>query len=278
MERRKPFIALLLSMLAPGLGQIYNTELKKGIVLQVLVQLAGIALYIITPNILKYLIVFSILIILLLSIAVGFHVYAMVDGYRVAKQKDSVQLRAYNKWYIYVLILALFWGIGACNGKLSGWKPYKMVGSSMEPTLLNGDRLLVKTNAYSSKVQPKRGDVIVFVFPEDTSKDFMKRVIAIPGDKVEIRDRVIILNGKPLVEEYVNFTGDNNTIVGDAVRKMDNMPEKLIPDNKYYVLGDNRDKSYDSRLWGFVDQNALIGKAILIYFSSDRNRIMQEIH
>jgi len=278
MERRKPFIALLLSMLAPGLGQIYNTELKKGIVLLVLVQLAGIALYIITPNILKYPIVFSILIIILLLIAVGFHIYAILDGYRVAKQKDSLQLRAYNKWYTYVLILALFWGIGACNDNLSGWKSYKMVASSMEPTLLNGDRLLVKTNAYSSKVQPKRGDVIVFVFPEDTSKDFMKRVIALPGDKVEIRDRVIILNGKPLVEEYVNITGDNNTVVGDAVRKMDNMPEKLIPDNKYYVLGDNRDKSYDSRFWGFVDQNALIGKAILIYFSSDRNRIMKEIH
>jgi len=278
MERRKPIIALLLSMLAPGLGQIYNTELKKGIVLQILVQLAGIGLYIITPNILKYPIIFAILIIISLFNTVGFHVYAMVDGYRIAKQKEAAPLKAYNKWYIYILILTLFWGFGACIDKLSGWTSYKKVASSMEPTLLNGDRLLISTNAYSNKAQPKRGDVIAFVFPEDTTKDFMKRVIAIPGDKIEIRDRVIILNGKPLVEEYVNYSGDNNTIVGNALRKMDNMPEIIIPENKYYVLGDNRDKSYDSRLMGFVDQNALIGKAILIYYSPDRSRIMQEIH
>jgi len=198
----------------------------------------------------------------------------VVDAYRTAKNNDAVLLKTYNKWHFYVLFLIVFWGIGACIDSLRTWKSYKMVASSMEPILQNGDRLIADKNAYSGNAQPTRGDVIVFIFPEDKSKDFIKRVIAIPGDNIAIRDRVIIINGKPLVESYVKFTGSNH----DIVRKMDNISEITVPKDKYYVVGDNRDKSYDSRFWGFVDRHAIIGKAKFIYYSSDRSRIMLEIN
>jgi len=274
MEKRKPVVALLLSMLAPGLGQVYNTELGKGIILQILIQLAGVGIYIITSYVWKspQMVVLFILIPLLIAICI--HLYSMIDAYRIAKQKEAVALKPYNKWYIYVLILIISWGLGACYKNISSWRSYKMVASSMEPTLQKGDRVFVNKYAYSSKIQPKRGDVIAFIFPEDTSKDFIKRVVAIPGDKVEIRDRIVIVDGKPVVGDYVIFSGNNDNVM----RRINNKPEIIIPENKYYVLGDNRDKSYDSRFWGFVDRNAIIGKAMFIYYSSDSNRIILEIH
>ena len=114
---------------------------------------------------------------------------------------------------------------------------------------------------------PRRGDIIVFVFPEDPGKDFIKRVIAVPGDTVKIRDKVVFLNGEPLDETYVRYA-DGSTVDG-FVRSRDNMPKVTVPPGKYFVMGDNRDRSYDSRFWGFVDEDAIIGKALFIYFSVD---------
>ncbi len=155
---------------------------------------------------------------------------------------------------------------------------FKIPSGSMENTLLVGDHIFVNKFLYGYHVPytegrilafhtPERGDIIVFVFPEDPSKDFIKRVVAVPGDTVEIRDKVVILNGKPLREEYTRFA-DGKT-AGGFVRNRDNLPPVKVPAGKYFVMGDNRDRSYDSRFWGFVDEDAVIGKAMFIYFSLD---------
>lgn len=273
MKKRKPVIALLLSMLVPGLGQIYNTDLRKGLFLQITIQLSGVGLYILTPYFSTIPIVLAVSMTLILMFATGVHIFAMVDAYRFARNHDAIPMKSYNKWYYYVLLLLLFWAIGISVDEFSSWKSYNMAASSMEPTVMNGDRLLVNRRAYSRNTQPRRGDVIVFVFPEDTAKDFLKRVIGVPGDNIAIRDRIVFINGKPIDEEYAKFIGDGQ----DVIRKMDNMPEIRIPEHKYYVLGDNRDKSYDSRFWGFVDREAIIGKAMFVYYSPERSRILQEI-
>ena len=110
---------------------------------------------------------------------------------------------------------------------------------------------------------PQHGDVIVFEFPEDTTKDFIKRIIGVPGDVVEMKDKVLIRNGEQLVEPYIKHTDP-----GMQPRR-DNFGPITVPAGKYFVLGDNRDESYDSRFWGFVDKEKIRGKAWVIYWSWD---------
>ncbi len=153
---------------------------------------------------------------------------------------------------------------------------FKIPSGSMENTLLVGDHIFVNKFVYGYHLPftkgrvlafstPRRGDIIVFVFPEDPGKDFIKRVIAVPGDTVEIRDKVVFLNGKPQEEKYTRFA-DGNRVDG-FVRSRDNMAPVAVPAKRYFVMGDNRDRSYDSRFWGFVEEDAIIGKALFIYFS-----------
>jgi signal peptidase I len=158
---------------------------------------------------------------------------------------------------------------------------FKIPSSSMEETLLIGDHIFVNKFLYGYHIpftkgrvlrfsSPKREDIIVFVFPEDKSKDFIKRVVGVPGDTIEIRQKRVLVNGQPLEENYVRYA-DGDAIDGFA-RSRDNLPPIKVPPGKLFVLGDNRDRSYDSRFWGFVDMDAVIGKAMFIYFSVDWNR------
>ncbi|HEU5359628.1 MAG TPA: signal peptidase I [Candidatus Deferrimicrobiaceae bacterium] len=155
---------------------------------------------------------------------------------------------------------------------------FKIPSGSMENTLLIGDHIFVNKFVYGYHLPftkgrilafgaPERGDIIVFVYPVDPDKDFIKRVIAVPGDTVEIREKAVFINGEPLREEYTRYA-DGNTVDG-YVRNRDNMPAVKVPKGNYFVLGDNRDRSYDSRFWGFVEKDAIIGKALFIYFSVD---------
>jgi len=157
---------------------------------------------------------------------------------------------------------------------------FKIPSSSMEDTLLIGDHIFVNKFIYGYHVpftkgrilqysEPQRGDIIVFVFPEDKSKDFIKRVIGLPGDTVEIRQKRVFINGEPIGEKYVHFA--DGTVTDGFARSRDNLPPIKVPPGKLFVLGDNRDRSYDSRFWGFVDREAVIGKALFIYFSIDWN-------
>jgi signal peptidase I len=155
---------------------------------------------------------------------------------------------------------------------------FKIPSSSMESTLLIGDHLLVNRLSYVVKIpftdvvlfrigNPERGDVIVFRYPADRTKDFIKRVVAKGGDVVEIRDKVVFVNGKEAGNPHAQFA--EQTIIPGQFSKRDNMPPLTVPKDSYFVMGDNRDRSLDSRFWGFVYQNDLVGRALIIYFSWD---------
>ena len=151
---------------------------------------------------------------------------------------------------------------------------FKIPSGSMLPTLQIGDHLLVNKLLYGLRVpvygtrlfsyfHPEHGDVVVFVYPEDRDKDFIKRVIGIPGDRIEIRHKKLYRNGEPVDEPYAHYTDPE----GPAPR--DKFGPVTVPDGNVFVMGDNRDHSFDSRFWGFVPYEDIKGKAFMIYWSWD---------
>jgi signal peptidase I len=152
------------------------------------------------------------------------------------------------------------------------WVP----SGSMLPTIQIGDHIFVNKLAYSVRVpligtelaktgDLHRGDIVVFVSPVDRSTDLIKRVIAVPGDTVEIRSKELYVNGEKVPDPHATFR--DATIKPGGQR--DNMPPKTIPEGKFFVLGDNRDQSFDSRFWGFANIDDIKGKATFVYWSRD---------
>ena len=180
--------------------------------------------------------------------------------------------REYGEAILIAVILALFIRTFVVQA-------FKIPSGSMKPTLLVGDHILVNKFIYGIKLpfsditlipvkDPKRGDIVVFKFPEDPKKDFIKRVIAVAGDKVQIRNKKVYINDKPLEDSYGTHL-DPHSILGGA-RPRDNFGPVTVPSNSFFVMGDNRDHSYDSRFWGFVNLSAVKGKAFIIYWSWDK--------
>ena len=155
---------------------------------------------------------------------------------------------------------------------------FKIPSSSMEPTLLVGDYILVNKFIYGFRIpytdtkyfqfkKPKRGDVIVFIFPLDPSKDFIKRVIGTEGEKVEIIHNKIYINDRLIDDPWGHFEKRGF----EDLQSMGNFGPVVVPEDSLFVLGDNRYNSEDSRFWGFLHLNAVLGKAFIFYFSWDRN-------
>jgi len=153
---------------------------------------------------------------------------------------------------------------------------YKIPSGSMKPTLQIGDHILVSKFNYGIKLPflrttlipvgaPQRGDIVVFIYPEDRSKDFIKRLIGIPGDTIEIRNKKIFINGLPYSDKHGVYV--DNFVIPGAVQPRDNFGPVTVPEGSLFVMGDNRDESYDSRFWGFVSQKDVLGKALIIYWS-----------
>ena len=147
----------------------------------------------------------------------------------------------------------------------------------MIPTLAIGDHILVNKFIYGVRIpftdktlisvsQPERHDIIVFRFPEDESKDFIKRVVGIPGDVIEIKKKALYINGQVQMDEtYINKP--DNEAIPFIVQTRDNFGPVTVPEDSYFVMGDNRDHSLDSRFWGFVHDSKLKGRAFVIYWS-----------
>jgi signal peptidase I len=158
---------------------------------------------------------------------------------------------------------------------------FKIPSGSMRMTLVEGDRLMVNKLRYGPKVpltdkrlpgfdKPKRGDIVVFVYPQDPSKDFIKRLIAFGGETVEIRDGKILINGQETHEPRIQSIYYFNR--GDYGAP--NQPTK-VPSGTVFVLGDNSASSHDSRYWGFVPQKNLIGRAEFVYWPVNRIKFLQ---
>ncbi len=164
---------------------------------------------------------------------------------------------------------------------------FQIPTGSMEDTLLIGDFLLVNKFAYTNTILPyadkiipakkiERGDIVVFKYPNELSKDFVKRIIALEGDKIEIKDKQVYVNDEPVFEDYKIhndsrvYTSNNYYNYDDVIR--DNLKPLVVPPDHCFVMGDNRDNSHDSRFWGFLPLKNIKGRPWVIYFSYEAER------
>jgi signal peptidase I len=198
--------------------------------------------------------------------------------------KKSVA-REYLESIVVAVILALF---------IRTWtfQAFKIPTGSMETNLLIGDHLLVNKLVYSpslgeweSRLLAKkpigRGHVVVFKYPEEPSRDFIKRVIGLPGETVEVRDKTVLIDGKALNEPYARFLEpplrrDDPEYMFRAEGLRDNWGPRKVPQGELFVMGDNRDNSRDSRFWGFLPLDQVKGRALLVYWSYEASR--EEYH
>ena len=184
--------------------------------------------------------------------------------------KKSV-VREYTESLIIAVVLALF---------VRTWvfQAFKIPTGSMEPNLLVGDHLIVNKMIFSPAGtglerallphrEIRRGDIIVFKYPEEPERDFIKRVIGLPGDRLELRRKTIYINGQPLVEPYAHFTSPPSEAGGATNDLREFYGPVTVPAKQYFMMGDNRDNSQDSRYWGFLPRDYVKGRALVIYWS-----------
>lgn len=210
------------------------------------------------------------------------------DGRRLPFLVD--QSRAFFPVLLIVLVLRTFVA-----------EPFRIPSASMMPTLLEGDFILVNKFTYGLRLpvlrteildlgEPRRGDVVVFRFPPDESMDYIKRVVGLPGDRIQYRDKQLYINGEPVPMHYLGeYQGKGapgarllEERLGEVTHEMLHIPWRpgndypdrigaavVVPPGHYFVMGDNRDNSNDSRVWGFVPRENLVGRAFFIWLSWD---------
>ena len=291
---RKPLFALALSFLLTGLGQLYNGKPRKGIfffVASLILPFLFFQLSVVGPNLI--LIVF-----LVLSLAsdIGIFIWAARDAWKQAKRMEkNYKLRVYNRLYVYILliiVLNLFiFGPIVNRQKIFFFAlPYRMQTGSMAPTILPGDLIMVdkRIDHAAKNLGLKRGELVVFKYPRDKNLNFIKRIVGLPGDKIELRGMELYVNGKKwTAQEVPQLEGRRDEDIKKGTiayyEKSDSgtygvfylqgaTREDLsvsVPEGCCFVLGDNRDNSADSRHWGFVPLIDIVSKARLVYFSID---------
>lgn len=277
-KERLPWVAGLLTLFVIGLGQVYNGDLIQG----VRYYLGSFGLSLLAA----FLILFLPFPLNLLTLTLGFiyFVYIFRISWKTAKSKGrNYCLKPYNKSSVYILFIFLSWYV--INPLFSQITKdnivhaYRVVATSMLPTILDGDHILVNELVYKFS-QPQRLDVVIFKYPKNESQYFIKRVIGLPGETVWIHRKQCYINGRPVREKYIIHVG--NRVANYP--ELDNFGPLTIPADSFFVMGDNRDWSMDSRTFGPVKRTKILGKAFMIYWPGALrgqtvwNRIGRKIH
>ena len=301
-KKRSAIIAAIISLLFPGLGHIYSGSPKRGIILYTLSWI--LLIVVILSGVLstfKGLVVF-------ICLGIGYIIFIAVDAFLIARKQTDYELKSYNKWYIYLIYAIFVLFIPEIIFPITqnlGYKPYHIPAGSMIPTLNIGDQIMVDMKHYK-KNHPKRGDIIVFELPEDEDEPerkglySIKRVIGLPGDIIDIKGRGLIINNKKVDQQFLSaFSLINNELSINADKYLETVSDRnfeviyvkgldsmikgkleypiTVPENHLFILGDNRDNSYDSRFWKFLPKENILGKPKYIYYSSESERIGTEV-
>jgi signal peptidase I len=276
-KARSPWIAATLSAVAsPGLGQLYNGRVLKFVAIVVGLPIAYAAVVLIAMRAGATLL----LIAGAYALIVALWAATVADAYRDARRLPAAPAAWYSRWpslaavgLLSVFVLAPLWTVALLRSTVNA---YKLPTGGMEPTILIGDHVLIDATAYgyrlplqvtpSYRLRPaSRGDIAVFRYPGNPSQHFMKRVVGLPGETVEMRNGTVHIDGQPLAEPYAVTRGDEGSNAAT-------WGPEVVPAGHYWMLGDNRDNSKDSRYWGFLPERELIGRVVVVYLSLEQDR------
>lgn len=283
-NRRRPWVAAFLSLLMPGLGQLYCGAVIRCLALLALASPAAIlSLLALVPGVhFGGGLVFSAYGLDLLVTA-----FAIFDAFFAARRtRPDYEPKDYNRWYAYALLyLAVSAGhvFSAFYVRDNLIMPFKVPTASMYPAIWQGDQLFADKRAYLDR-DPAVGDIVVFHNPEDRRQFFIKRVVAVGGDVVELRDGEVFINGSRLRREeapssasrrignggkyFYEFNGGAEYRIylsAGRNRRLANLPATTVPAHQCFVLGDNRDDSLDSRSYGAIPVAGIVGRAGFVY-------------
>ena len=283
---RKAIFAFLLSVLVPGLGQLYNGQLKKVLLFSfgVLTFAISINLFGLKNNFWLYVIALSVLVILVLLIA--------IEATLTARKSKEYKLKSYNKWYVYLLLFVIWYFAVSVLENIANNTRYKISvvqSDSGIPTIFAGDYILSDYGFYNSQ-EPTYGDLVIFSIQDGGIYTY--RVIGMPDDTLSIENQIVKYHNKKTsselistlfyeeyeMEEFVDIlpNGVEYKFIRSRTplfQRTDTLQEIIVPNNSYFLLGDNRDFSADSRYVGFVQREQIQGKLKTIYFSKDFKRI-----
>jgi len=262
--RGRRAIAFLLSLIQPGAGEFLVGSFRRGVIWAVGVAGLGFALLFALPVGLA---------------ALGLALTVGALGH-VASAVDTLTLTGARARWSLVLV---GWGVLivgnlAVDPLTSLYRDhyaqaFTIPAGSMMDTLLVGDYILIDKSVYRRE-DPRRGDIVVFEYPHDERRDFIKRIVALPGEQIVIRAQQVFIDGRPLSEPYVRLS--NRSAATSAVPTYCGYAYgcelTTVPAGSYFVMGDNRDNSQDSRYWGFVKREKIKGRAFAIYWSWDGDR------
>lgn len=251
-KNRKPWLAALLSFVTTGLGQFYNGQWKKGLVLFVMETVLGLGVVIALAS-------FPAMVVGVV-VLLGFNIFVAGEAYLSAKRTGEYRLRPSNRWWVYaLLIVANFIAGAALDFTAKGYfhQSFKVPSKSMLQTLQVGDHFMAEILSEASVIE--RGNIVVFLEPEN-GRYYVKRVIGLPGETFEIRAQQVYVGGRQLSEPYVQHTKFNDFPERDELN-----PIRLGQD-EYFLMGDNREESYDSRWLGPIKRDTIKARARYLYF------------
>lgn len=292
-KKRKPLTAIILSLIMPGLGHVYCGRIVKGLLLAFL---SGVFVPIILLTLMvDYSAVRMVIIGTSLFGSLVVQLIAIIDSYYVAVHtKPDYQLKEYNRWYVYVLLILIAMGGStevASNVRANYLEAFRIPNASNYPTLVPNDRFLANKLTYENN-NPERGDLVVFLNPENRHQNYIKRIVAVAGDTIEIRNHELYINDNKLVRKELPqsaldkiriYLKDSplegqvlEEINGDTTYKIFfvNPPHDhnsldfakiTVPEHHCFVLGDNRCLSHDSRHFGPVPLTSIKGRADYLY-------------
>jgi signal peptidase I len=294
-KKRRAWLAALLSLLMPGLGQLYNRQVRLAIALMML----GVLLSMPARWAIAAAPASSVVTVAAIIFAVGMAIptFAIVQAAIAARRAGAIVLAWFNRWYVYagLYVLVVVLSLVADLLPIPSITSYSMPSGSMVPTLQVGDYTVARTRAFEGRL-PERGELAVFRPPGEPQVDFVKRIIGLPGDRIQLRDGRLYLNGglmervpiaaleaAPLLADFEQAKVYRETLPGGASYLiaeisdnggLDNTAEFVVPDRHVFVLGDNRDASNDSRSsLGFIPLSGLHDKQLFIFWAADKSRI-----